>query len=211
MDTLTEKQEQVLAFIRGYQLENGSSPTLRELRELLQVSSDNSVLKHLLALESKGFIRRRDDGPRSIELLESVKQRLNQPAEFKLPLLGSVPAGGPVLSEEYIQDWYAVGEDLVYRLKDSFLLRVKGDSMINAGIFEGDIIVVCSSVEPKPFDIVVALVDGMNTVKRLMRGGDGAYNGLYLMPENDAYEPIYPEGELMVQGVVTGLIRLYKH
>ena len=211
MATLTAKQEEVLEIIRRYQMEHGSSPTLRELREELGVASDNSVLKHLTALESKGYISRRDEGPRSIGLLDSVRQRLDAPAEFKLPLLGSIPAGGPVLTEEYVQNWYAVGEDLVYRAKDSFLLRIVGDSMIDAGIFEGDLVIACSSLEPRHDSIVIALVDNMNTVKRLKRDKrPEALSEWYLQPENQKYSPIYPEGELQIQGVVTGLIRLYK-
>lgn len=205
MEILTEKQEMVLEIIRNYQLEHGTSPTLRELREALGVSSDNSILKHLTGLEEKGYISRRD-GSRSIEMLGSVKQRLDTPSENRLPLLGFVPAGGPVMSEEYISDWYTVGEDLIYKLKSSFLLRVTGDSMINAGIHEGDLVVVCSSLEPKVNDIVVALVDNGNTVKRFMKDAKGPY----LKAENPKYPPIHAKHDLEIQGVVTGLIRLYK-
>ena len=204
-ETLTEKQEGVLKFIEEYQMEHGSSPTLREMREAFGVSSDNSILKHLKALEEKGYITK-DDTPRGIRLLSSVKERLDAP-EFKLPLLGMIPAGGPVLSEEYVEKWINVGEDAVYKLKDSFLLRVKGTSMIDAGIFEDDILIVCGSLEPRQGDIVVALVDNQNTVKRYMKDSEGR---VYLKPENAAYENIYPEGELCIQGVVTGLLRYYK-
>ncbi len=207
MEMLTEKQEVMLGIIRDYQQEHGASPTLRELREALGVSSDNSVLKHLDALEQKGFISRRGDGSRSIELLASLKQRLDTPSEHRLPLLGFIPAGGPVASEEYVENWYTVGEDMVYRMKDSYLLRVVGDSMIDGGIHEGDMVVVCGSLVPKVGDIVVALVDKGNTVKRLMRDKKGV---MYLQPENTAYSPIYPKHQLELQGVVTGLIRLYK-
>jgi len=204
-EVLTEKQEAMLNYIEEYQMEHGSSPTLREMRERFGVSSDNSVLKHLKALEEKGYITK-DDTPRGIKLLSSVKERLDAP-EYKLPLLGMIPAGGPVLSEEYIEKWVSVGEDSVYKFKDSYLLRVKGTSMIDAGIFEDDILVVCGSLEPKIGDVVVALVDNQNTVKRYMKDIEGK---IYLKPENDAYENIYPEGELCMQGVVTGLIRHYK-
>ena len=175
------------------------------MREYFGVSSDNSILKHLKALEEKGFISK-DDTPRGIKLLSSVKERLEAP-EFKLPLLGMIPAGGPVLTEEYVEKWVNVGEDMVYKLKDSYLLRVTGNSMIDAGIYEDDILIVCGSLEPRVGDIVVALVDNQNTVKRYMRDGQGR---VYLKPENENYENIYPEGELCLQGVVTGLIRNYK-
>lgn len=204
-DVLTEKQEAVLNFIEDYQMEHGSSPTLREMREFFGVSSDNSILKHLKALEEKGYIEK-DDTPRGIKLLSSVKERL-QSNEFKLPLLGMVPAGGPVLTEEYIEDWLNVGEDAIYRYKDSYLLRVTGDSMMDVGIYEGDILVVCGSVEAREGDIVVALVDNQNTVKRYMKDSKGR---VYLKPENSNYDNIYPEGNLCLQGVVTGLLRYYR-
>lgn len=204
-DVLTEKQEAVLNFIEDYQLEHGSSPTLREMREFFGVSSDNSILKHLKALEEKGYIEK-DDTPRGIKLLSSVKERL-QSNEFKLPLLGMVPAGGPVLTEEYIESWLNVGEDAIYRYKDSYLLRVTGDSMMDAGIYEGDILVVCGSLEARERDIVVALVDNQNTVKRYMKDSKGR---VYLKPENTNYDNIYPEGTLCLQGVVTGLLRYYR-
>jgi repressor LexA len=204
-NTLTEKQEAVLKFIEEYQLEHGSSPTLREMREFFGVSSDNSILKHVKALEEKGYISK-DDTPRGIKLLSSVKERLDAP-EYKLPLLGMIPAGGPVLSEEYIEKWISIGEDAVYKMKDSYLLRVTGNSMIDAGIYEGDILIVCGSLSPKEGDVVVALVDNQNTVKRYMKDKTGQ---VYLKPENSNYENIYPEGELCIQGVVTGLLRYYK-
>ncbi len=203
-EVLTEKQEAVLKFIEQYQIKNGSSPTLREMREYFGVNSDNSILKHLNELKRKGFIKK-DDTPRGIKLLSSVKERLQAP-EIKLPLLGMIPAGGPVISEEYIEKWMDVGADLIYKVKDSFLLRVKGDSMVDAGIFEDDILVVCGSLEPGVHDIVVALVDNQSTVKRYMKDG----KRVYLKPENPKYDNIYPEGELCIQGVVTGLLRYYK-
>ena len=204
-EVLTEKQEGVLKFIEDYQLQHGSSPTLREMREYFGVSSDNSILKHLKALEEKGYIKK-DDTPRGIKLLSSVKEKL-QSDDFKLPLLGMVPAGGPVLTEEYIEKWMNVGSDTVYSFKDSYLLRVKGDSMVDVGIYEDDILVVCGSLEPRIYDVVVALVDNQNTVKTYMKDGDGQ---IYLKPENQKYANIYPEGELCIQGVVTGLLRYYK-
>lgn len=202
---LTEKQEAVLEFIKTYQMENGGSPTLKEMREYFGVSSDNSILKHLKALEEKGFIEK-DDTPRGIKLLESVKERL-QGGDKKLPLLGMIPAGGPVLTEEYVEKWMNIGDDVVHKYKDTYLLRVTGDSMEGAGIFEGDILVVCGSIEPKVNDIVVALVDNQNTVKRYMIDSEGR---TYLKPENPKYDLIYPEGSLCTQGVVTGLLRFYK-
>jgi repressor LexA len=204
-EVLTEKQEALLKFIEQYQLENGSSPTIREMREYFGVTSDNSILKHLKALGEKGYITK-DDTPRGIKMLSSVKERMES-GSLKLPLLGMIPAGGPVLSEEYIESWLSVGEDVIYKAQDSYLLRVKGNSMIDAGMYEDDILVVCGSLEPKIGDIVVALVDNQNTVKRYMKDSD---HRVYLKPENPQYDNIYPQGELCIQGVVTGLLRYYK-
>ncbi len=203
-EILTEKQEALLNFIEEYQMQNGGSPTIREMKEYFGVSSDNSILKLLKALEEKGRIIK-EDGHRGIKLLGSVKEKLES-GSFKLPLLGAIPAGNPVASEEYVEEWVSVGEDNVYRNKESFLLRVTGDSMIDAGIYEGDIVVVCKTLEPRPGDIVVALVDNQSTVKTYMTD----QGQVYLKPENSNYENIYPENSLCIQGVVTGLIRHYK-
>ena len=202
-EVLTEKQEAVLKFIEEYQLEYGKSPTLREMRENFNVSSDNSVLKHLKVLEEKGFIKK-DDTPRGIGLLKAVKEKL-EGSSVRLPILGFIPAGGPVLTEENIESWMEVGEDIARKPSEHFILRVTGSSMINAGIFEGDLVVVNSKKEPKDGDIVVALVDNHNTLKRFVKR-DGK---VYLQAENENYKDIHPQNELLTQGVVTALIRQY--
>ncbi len=203
-EALTEKQEAVLKFIEEYQLSFGKSPTLREMREHFRVSSDNSILKHLKALKEKGCIEK-DDTPRGIKLLSQIKERLQGTAGIKLPVLGYIPAGGPVVSEEYVSSWMEVGQDLAKNSKDYFLLQVTGNSMIDAGIFEGDLVVVDCKKEPRDSDVVVALVDNENTLKRLIKK-----NGkVYLKAENKNYQDIHPENELSIQGVVTALIRQY--
>ncbi|MBI4234679.1 transcriptional repressor LexA [Candidatus Peregrinibacteria bacterium] len=204
-DALTEKQEAVLKFIEEYQMAYGKSPTLREMREHFQVSSDNSVLKHLKALEEKGFISK-DDTPRGIGLLNAVKEKLSAGiSSVRLPILGAIPAGGPVLSEEYVQGYMNVGEDLAANEKDFFLLQVTGNSMIDAGIFEGDLVIVDMKKEPRDGDIVVALVDGENTLKRFVKKG----GAVHLKAENPAYKDIYAKDELLIQGVIRTLIRQY--
>lgn len=201
---LTDKQEAVLKFIEDYQLSYGKSPTLREMRESFNVSSDNSILKHLKALTEKGYLKK-DDTPRGIQLLESVKQKLSGGEAVNLPILGAIPAGGPVLTDEYINGWLTVGEEFASNADDFFFLTVTGSSMIDAGIFEGDLVLVNSRKEPKNGDIVVALIDTGNTLKRLVK-----QNGkVYLKAENKEYEDIHPIEELVVQGVVTSLIRQY--
>ncbi len=201
---LTEKQEALLNFIELYQMEHGGSPTLREMREYFGVSSDNSILKLLKALEEKGCIIK-DEKHRGIKLLSNIKERLEK-GDMKLPLLGSIPAGNPVASEEHIDQWLSVGADFVLGGKQSFMLKVTGNSMINAGIHEGDIVIICSELSPRIGDTVAALVDGQSTIKTYtMRNGQ-----VVLKAENPEYDDIYPENELCIQGVVTGLFRYYK-
>lgn len=204
-EVLTERQEAVLKFIEEYQLAHGKSPTLKEMREYFGVSSDNSILKHLKALEEKGFINK-DDTPRGISLLDSVRNRLGGENGFKLPVLGFIPAGGPVLSTEYVNSWMQIGNDLAKNAEDYFLLEVSGNSMIDAGIFEGDLVVVNTKQIPRDGDIVVALVDNGNTLKRFIK----KEGKVYLKAENKNYQDIYPENELIIQGVVTSLIRQYR-
>lgn len=204
MEQLTDKQKKVLQYIEDYQLEFGKSPTLKEIREYLKVASDNAVLKHLIALEKKGYIEK-DDTPRGIKLLEHVKQKL-QTDTINIPVLGFVPAGGPVSAEEYIEDWMVFDKGKLPNPQHTFMLRVTGQSMINAGIIEGDLLIVNSKKEAKVGDIVIGLVDNENTVKRLVKK-DGTY---YLQAENPDYSDIYPITKLELQGVVTGLVRTYK-
>ncbi|EKD93386.1 MAG: hypothetical protein ACD_28C00158G0003 [uncultured bacterium] len=205
MESLTEKQQKLLTFIEQYQWENGASPTLREMREYFGVSSDNSILKHLKALEEKGYIEKADT-PRGIKQLTSIKQQFEAAAELiKIPLLGTIPAGGPVMAEENILGVFEVGKGFMKATKGSFLLRVTGNSMINAGIHEGDMVIVAPDQVPRSGDVVVALVDGENTVKRYVEEG----KNVYLKAENPEYENIYPEQTLEIQGVVTGLVRNY--
>jgi repressor LexA len=183
----------------------GKSPTLREMREHFGVSSDNSVLKHVKALEAKGFLKK-DDTPRGIGLLDSVKAKLSATSNVsRIPLLGTIPAGGPTLNEEHILDYFEVGNDLLKRPQGSFALRVSGLSMINAGILEGDYVIANSAIKAKNGDIVIALVDGQNTVKRYRKDG----NKVWLEAENPDYKDINPLEYLEIQGVVTAVIRMY--
>lgn len=202
-NTLSEKQDLVLAFIEQFQLDNGYSPTIREIKEHIGVQSDNSVLKHLKALEQKGYIEK-DPTARGIKILESVQNQSAQP-DITLPLVGAIPAGTATLCEENIDAWIAVAENLVPYPQQSYLLKVRGESMIGAGIHDGDTVVVRQQQIPKNGDIVVALIDGMNTLKRYVFNGQQAY----LKAENPEFTDIYPAQELTVQGVVTSVFRNY--
>ncbi len=169
----------------------------------MELKSDGFVVHCLKSLEAKGVIKK-GDTPRSIKLLPQVEARLKM--DFvKIPVLGHIPAGGPVVSEENVEDWISFEEGSLKGAKDCFILKVRGDSMMNAGILEGDLVIASMKRVPKAHDIVVALVDGGSTVKRYMteRGRP------YLKPENQKYKNIYPEEELQIQGVVVGLMRWY--
>lgn len=204
MEDLTKRQQEVLSFIEDYQLDHGKSPTIREIKEFLNVSSDNSVLKHLKALEKKGFIEK-DDTPRGIKLLETIKQKLLADT-FAIPVLGHIPAGGPVGAEEYIEDYVTMDTSHIKNPQNCFMLEVTGQSMIDAGIYEGDMLLVDSARSPKVGDIVIALVDNENTVKRLIQDSNGNY---LLKAENPEYNDIIPISDLQVQGVVINLQRQY--
>jgi repressor LexA len=202
---MTEKQEAVLKYIEQYQMKMGKSPTLREMREHFGVSSDNSILKHLKALEEKGYLNK-DDTPRGIGLLDSVKEKLEAVSNVtRIPLLGMVPAGGPVLAEENVLSYFEIGNDFLKKPQGSFALKVSGLSMINAGILEGDFVIANREIAVKDGDIVVALVDGKNTVKRYRKKD----HQVWLEAENPDYSDIHPDEYLEVQGVVTAVIRMY--
>ncbi len=202
---LTHKQKMLLRFIERFQMEHASSPTFKEMRKYLKVVSDNAVLKHLEALEKKGKIIK-GDTPRSIRALDSVKRKLEAATNlFNIPLLGTIPAGGPVMAEENVLAKYELAKGLMKVSEGCFLLRVTGNSMINAGIHEGDMVLVNPEKEAREGEIVVALVDGENTVKRYVR----EHGRVILRAENPDYADIHPEGSLQIQGVVTGLVRNY--
>ncbi len=203
---LTEKQEAVLQFIQEHQLAFGKSPTLREMREHFQVKSDNSILKHLKALEDKGYLEK-DDTPRGIKMLKAVQEKFETASNVsRIPLLGLIPAGGPVLSEEFVLDYFEVGNDLLKKPEGSFALQVTGLSMINAGILEGDFVIANRALPPQDGDIVIALVDGSNTVKRYRKQA----HQVWLEAANPDYKDILPGEYLEIQGVVTSVIRLLK-
>lgn len=207
MEEITKKQKAVLDYIEDYQFNFGKSPTFKEMRENFNVSSDNSILKHLNGLKKKGYLLK-DPTPRGIKMLSSVREVMDQGLETaKLPLFGTIPAGGPAASEEHIIDHINLDKQFVAHPDKSFMLRVTGESMIDAGIYEGDLVVATEKKEAKVGDIVIALVDGENTIKRLVKGKDGKP---YLKAENPAYNDIYALTELKVQGVVIALLRSYK-
>lgn len=200
---LTERQQTIYDFIQDYQCSNGFSPKIREIQDAFDIKSVNGVIKHLHALEKKGWIER-DNTPRGISLLEKVKCKLSTDM-LTIPIFGSIPAGNAQSLDEHVEGYHMVDSSQVKQQKGAFALRVRGESMINAGIFDGDL-VVATQREPRVGDIVVALLDGESTLKSFMKDSNG---NPYLKAENDMYPEMYPIGSLEVQGVVVSLSRQY--
>ena len=201
MKTLTQKQENVLRLIAEKVNEVGFPPTLQELADELGVASKNAVLKHLNALEKKGYIGKRESGAaRGISILESMGYL---DGGNKVPVLGSVSAGSPLLAEENVASYLTVPKELLPSKGEYFALKVQGDSMIDAGIHEDDLVVVQHTNHAINGDIVVALIGNETTVKRFIINGEDRY----LKPENTKYADIRPTEEWSVQGKVVALIR----
>jgi repressor LexA len=201
---LTERQRQILDFLTKYVDAHGYPPTVREIGEAVGLASPSTVHAHLANLERAGLLKRDPTKPRALELRREPKA---VPADVhKLPLVGEVAAGGPLLAEDNVEGYLAVPEPLS-RGGEEFLLRVKGDSMINAGILDGDIAVIERAQDAKNGDIVVALAGDDETtqeatLKRLFKE-DGRVR---LQPENDALEPIYAQHVELI-GKVIGVFR----
>ncbi len=203
MKGLTQRQQQVLEFIATYLSERGYPPTYQEIADALNITSKQGVVRHLEALIRKGYLTKDDTTARSLRIVAPEYQPLTSAEVVELPLVGRVAAGFPILAEENIEETVAVPRRLIKTEGRYFVLRVQGDSMVNAGILDGDLVVVQSTPTAPPGSIVVALVGGEVTVKRLVQEG----NRRYLKAENPAYPDIVPEEEWQIQGRVVGLIR----
>lgn len=197
MQGLTPRQEQVLEFVRESIRVNGYPPTVREICAGLDLSSPSTVHAHLAKLERQGLIRRDPTKPRALDVVRDLR-----PAR-PLALIGRVAAGAPILAEENIEEYVDVPA-FMRRDDDDFLLRVHGDSMADAGIFDRDLIVVHSQRRAENGEIVVALVGDEATTKRLYHEG----KTIRLQPENELYEPIVVNAdEVQLVGRVVGVLR----
>jgi repressor LexA len=201
---LTGRQREIWSFLVDYVDRHGYPPTVREIGGAVGLASPSTVHAHLANLERAGLLRRDPTKPRALELVGREKAVQTAVAELpKLPLLGQIAAGGPLLAEENIEDEIAVPESL----RGDFLLRVKGDSMIEAGILDGDVVVVRRAQDARDGEIVVALVGDDEsadeaTVKRFFREN----GGVRLQAENKAYEPIRA-AHVEILGKVIGVFR----
>jgi repressor LexA len=203
---LTKRQQEIFDFIRKYSAKYGYPPTVRDIGKAVGLASSSTVHAHLANLEKLGLLRRDPSKPRAIEMLErgvgsaveSVKGIVRQEG---LPVLGSVAAGQPMLAEENIEDYVSI-PDMAGGGDGNYLLRIRGESMKDAGIIEGDHVVVHSQETARDGDIVVALLGEEATVKRFFREPDH----IRLQPENETMEPIRSK-EVKVLGKVVGLLR----
>jgi repressor LexA len=206
---LTGRQQEIWEFLTEYVGRHGYPPTVREIGESVGLASPSTVHAHLANLERAGYLKRDPTKPRALELLRdrpSADGGETAPEVHKLPLLGSIAAGAPLLAEENVDDYLAVPEPLS-RGGEEFLLRIRGDSMIDAGILDGDIVVVRRAQDARNGEIVAALVgddESANeaTVKRFFREGQR----IRLQPENEALEPIYSP-YVQILGKVVGVFR----
>jgi repressor LexA len=208
---LTDRQQEIWGFLVEYVDRHGYPPTVREIGEAVGLASPSTVHAHLANLERAGLLKRDPTKPRALELVGHRRQAPAEPAQpvrgiHTLPLVGQVAAGGPLLAEDNIEDYVAIPEPLA-RGGEEFLLRVKGDSMVNAGILDGDLLVVRRQQDARNGEIVVALAGEDEsadeaTVKTFYRE-DGR---IRLQPENDALEPIYAS-HVRVLGRVVGVLR----
>jgi repressor LexA len=199
---LTKRQQEIFDFIRKYSARYGYPPTVRDIGKAVGLASSSTVHAHLANLEKIGLLRRDPSKPRAIELLDRAVESVRGIVRGEgLPLVGSVAAGQPMLAEENIEDYVSVPE-IAGGGDGEYLLRIRGDSMKDAGILEGDFVVVRSQDTAQDGDVVVALLGEEATVKRFFREADH----IRLQPENDALEPIRSK-EVKVLGRVVGLLR----
>jgi repressor LexA len=202
MQGLTEKQKQVQRVIWQFYQETGRPPTVREIGQRLGLSSSCTVQRHLDALERKGYIKRHRTKARSVEIIRSDDPSMLRRPTVSVPLLGTVAAGQPLLAAENIEDVYALPAELT-KGDNLFMLRVKGDSMIEEGLFDGDLIVIRKQDSADNGDIVVALMEDEATVKKFYR----ERGRIRLQPANRAMEPMFFDDVQILGKVILGIRR----
>lgn len=208
---ITKRQQQIYDYIKQYQEENGYPPSVREMAAAVGLSSPSTVHAHLSALEDHGLIKRDASKPRALEVFNSdgtSTKRMpsatsSERGTVSLPLVGRVAAGMPILAEQNIEDTFTLPTEIATDT-GSFVLEVHGNSMVNAGIFNGDFIIVREQKSAMNGEIVVAMLDGEATVKTFYK----ERGRVRLQPENDAMEPIYTDNPVIL-GKVVALLRRF--
>ena len=204
-DKITAKQQEILEYIKNTILKKGYPPAVREICEAVRLKSTSSVHSHLAALEDKGYIRRDPTKPRTIEILDDTFN-FNRREMVNIPVIGTVAAGEPILAEECIEDYFPFPAEALPNA-EIFMLHVKGESMIEAGIMDGDYILVEQQNSVRNGDIVVAMVDGFEseaTVKTFYKEADH----IRLQPENSTMSPIIVK-DVKILGKVKGVFRYF--
>lgn len=200
---LTKKQTIILEYIKSVVLDKGYPPSVREIGEAVGLKSTSTVHGHLTRLEEKGYIRRDPTKPRAIEILDPEEDLgIYKNEVMYVPVVGNVTAGSPILAVENIEEKYPVPKDFMNEGDTYFMLQVKGESMINAGILDKDYILIKQQSDAINGDIVVALLDDSATVKTFYKEKDS----IRLQPENDTMNPIYTK-EASILGLVKGVFR----
>ena len=200
---ITDKQREILEYIKAEILNRGYPPAVREICEAVKLKSTSSVHAHLEALEKNGYIRRDPTKPRAIEIVDE-NFNLTRREMVNVPIVGKVAAGEPILAVENIENYFPIPAEFMPN-EPTFILQVQGESMINAGILDGDYVLVQQQPTANDGDMVVALVDDSATVKTFYKE-----NGYYrLQPENDFMDPIIVS-EVMIMGKVIGTFRFFK-
>ncbi len=199
---LTRREKEILEYIKKSIYKQGYPPSVREIGEGVGLRSSSTVHGYLNTLEKKGYIRRNPSTPRAIEITDGSK--VSEKQVVNVPLVGKITAGTPVLAQEVVEDVYPLPLDLV-QAENSFMLNVIGESMINAGILDGDTLIVRQQSHAKNGDIVVALLGEEATVKTYYKEAQH----IRLQPENDYLDPIICDDDVIILGKVMGLIRQY--
>ena len=199
---ISDKQREILEYMKEQILQKGYPPAVREICQAVNLKSTSSVHSHLETLEKNGYIRRDPTKPRAIEILDD-DFNLTRREVVNVPTIGQVAAGEPILAEQNIQDYFPIPAEMMPNA-ESFMLKVKGESMINAGILSGDTVLVQKQNTARNGDMVVALVDDSATVKTFYKE-DGHFR---LQPENDTMDPIIVEN-CEILGKVFGVFRFF--
>jgi len=201
-EDLNRRQQAILDYIRRVIRTKGYPPSVREIGEAVGLNSSSTVHNHLAQLESKGYLRRDPAKPRAIELLDNVVDHYITQDMVMVPLVGRITAGEPILAAQNIEETFPLPFQLV-RCRDPFMLKIRGDSMIDAGIMDGDLVLIRPQSTASDGDIVAALLEEEATVKRFYR----EKNQIRLQPENPRYSPIFTT-DVKIIGKVIGVFRL---
>lgn len=199
---ITAKQKEILEYIKYEIINKGYPPAVREICEAVHLKSTSSVHAHLESLEKNGYIRRDPTKPRAIEIMDE-NFNLTRREIVNVPVIGSVAAGQPILAVENIESYFPIPAEMMPN-QETFVLKVKGESMVDAGIFDGDRVLVQKQPTAENGEIVVALIDNSATVKTFYKEADH----IRLQPENDAYDPIIVP-DCVILGKVFGVFRFF--